>query len=370
MNNLKVVLIVFALLGCSSTPEFRSATSITQNDAAVISDLTAELEREHLAGTFDGMVLVANGQQTLFKSAYGYADRQQAQKNDPTCLYDMGSIAKTFTAAAVLQLVANNELKLTDTIADFYHNASDKLKPITITQLLGHTSGLDNFHNDSDFELMDKAEAERRILAMPLIATPGDKIAYSNAAYTLLAAIVENVSQQSFQRYVRENLLAPLNLRNTGFYKESQLHANKLARGYGGDDPGSTTFEKGLTWALIGAGGMVTSIDDLATWISALKSGRFLPVNAPNLVLTEANERWLLGSLAQTEINGETVIQMGGSTDYGYTALIQYVPSRDFFVVLLLNAHNDKYRNATHHQLSRKHILPILLGVNHPADFD
>ncbi|CUA83190.1 serine hydrolase domain-containing protein [Pseudidiomarina woesei] len=370
MNNLKVVLIVFALLGCSSTPEFRSATPITQNDAAVISDLTAELEREHLAGTFDGMVLVANGQQTLFKSAYGYADRQQAQKNDPTYLYDMGSIAKTFTAAAVLQLVANNELKLTDTIADFYHNASDELKAITITQLLGHTSGLDNFHNDSDFEFMDKAEAERRILAIPLIAAPGEKVAYSNAAYTLLAAIVEKVSEQSFQGYVHEHLLVPLNLRNTGFYKESQLHANKLARGYGGDDPGSTTFEKGLTWALIGAGGMVTSIDDLATWISALKSGRFLPVNAPNLVLTEANERWLLGSLAQTEINGETVIQMGGSTDYGYTALIQYVPSRDLFVVLLLNAHNDKYRNATHHQLSRKHILPILLGVNHPADFD
>jgi CubicO group peptidase (beta-lactamase class C family) len=75
---------------------------------------------------------------------------------------------------------------------------------ITIKQLLGHSSGLDNFHNDSDFELMDKAQAESRILAMPLIAKPGEKIAYSNAAYTLLAAIVEKTSGQPFQDYIQE----------------------------------------------------------------------------------------------------------------------------------------------------------------------
>src|SRR5690554_143143 len=90
MNNLKVVLVAFALMGCSSTPEFRSVTSITQNDSADIANLSAELEHEHLAGTFDGMVLVASGQQTLFKSAYGYANRQQVQKNNATYMYDMG----------------------------------------------------------------------------------------------------------------------------------------------------------------------------------------------------------------------------------------------------------------------------------------
>jgi len=84
---------------------------------------------------------------------------------------------------------------------------------------------------------------------------------------------------------------------------------------------------------------------------------------AENLALTEANERWLLGSLAQIEINGEAVIQMGGGTDYGYTALIQFVPNQELLVVLLLNAHNSKYSNATHHRLSRNHILPILQGV-------
>ena len=79
-------------------------------------------------------------------------------------------------------------------------------------------------------------------------------------------------------------------------------------------------------------------------------------------MLTPANERWLLGSLAQTVFNDEPVIQMGGSTDYGYTALIQYVPKYDLVIALLLNAHSAKYGNATHHKLSRNHMLPILLA--------
>lgn len=357
-----IFLIAIALSGCSGVPECRTVTPITRSDNNVISVLANELEREHLAGTFDGLVVVAEGDTVLLKSAYGCADREGSITNTTAAIFDMGSIAKTFTAAAVLQLAHNDKLKLSDTIADYYPMAPDALKPITIQQLLGHTSGLDNFHNDSDFELMDKAQAEDRILAMPPIAKPGEKIAYSNAGYTLLAAIVEKLSEQPFQTYIHDNLLTPLNLNNTGFYLDARIPVRKLAHGYGGDDQGSTTFEKGLTWALVGAGGMVTSIDDLVAWSKALKKGSIFPAESTNLIFTEANERWLLGSLAQTVINDEPIIQMGGSTDYGYTALIQFAPNRDLLIVLLLNAHGSRYGNATHHRLSRNHILPILLG--------
>src|SRR5690606_9749117 len=136
------------------------------------------------------------------------------------------SIAKTFTAAAVLQLAANESLQLTDTLGDFYPDAAESIRRITIEQLLTHVSGLDNFHNDSDFDVMDKSEAERRILAMPLIAKPGEQVAYSNAAYTLLAAIIEQVSGQSFQQYVYDNLLDPLKLSSTGFYQDPHIPAS------------------------------------------------------------------------------------------------------------------------------------------------
>lgn len=362
MYRMITILIVTALSGCSSAPECRTVTPLITTDNKMISTLADELQREHLAGTFDGLVLVAEGNTVLFKSAYGFADRKGSVNNSVATISDMGSIAKTFTAAAVLQLVQKKRLQLSDTIGNFYPAAPMESQSITIKQLLGHSSGLDNFHNESDFELMDKAQAERRILAMPLIAKPVEKIAYSNAAYTLLAAIVEKTSGQPFQDYIQDHLLTPLNLNNTGFYHDSRLSTQNMARGYGGNAPGKTTFEKGLTWALIGAGGMVTSIDDLATWSAALKHGTIFPAGTPNSILIEANERWLLGSLAQINVNGESIVQMGGSTDYGYTALIQFVPNRDLLIVLLLNAHDDKYKNATHHRLSRNHILPKLLG--------
>lgn len=359
-----IFLLALIISGCKGVPECRNVAPITQVSDEVITRLAGELQREHMAGTFDGLVLVAKGDTVLFKSAYGCADREGAVENSVTAVSDMGSIAKTFTAAAALQLAQNKSLKLSDTIGDFYPTAPDKVKPITIKQLLGHSSGLDNFHNNSDFELMDKAQAESKILSMPLIAKPGEKIAYSNAAYTLLAAIVEEASGQKFQEYVQDHLLMPLNLSNTGFYRDTQLSPSNLARGYGGDDQGNRTFDKGLTWALVGAGGMVTSIDDLVFWATALKDGRIFSSDTPNLIFAEANERWLLGSLAQIEVNGESIIQMGGSTDYGYTALIQFIPQRDLLIVLLLNAHDNKYKNATHHRLSREHILPILFGHN------
>ena len=362
MYRMTILLFILAFSGCSGVPDCRNVSPIIQLDDGIITSLADELQREHIAGTFDGLVLVAEGNTILLESAYGCADREGSVKNSAAAISDMGSIAKTFTAAAVLQLTQNGRLKLSDTIGDFYPTAPSEVKPVTITQLLGHSSGLDNFHNDSDFEFMDKAQAESRILSMPLIAEPGDTISYSNAAYTLLAAIVEKASDQPFQDYIHDNLLTPLKLSNTGFYQDTRISVSRMARGYGGEDQGGTTFEKGLTWALIGAGGMVTSIDDLVAWSVALKDGTIFPAETPNLALTEANERWLLGSLAQFEISGESIIQMGGSTDYGYTALIQFVPNRDLLIVLLLNAHDNKYKNATHHRLSRNHILPILLG--------
>ncbi|WP_336150671.1 serine hydrolase domain-containing protein, partial [Alteromonas mediterranea] len=357
MNRLAIFIFALALSSCSAGSDHRNVSSLIQSDKASMASLAYELQHEHNAGTFDGLVLVAQKDVVLFKSAYGYADREDSVRNSSAAIIDMGSIAKTFTAAAVLQLAQKEKLQLSDKIGDFYPTAPDEIKPITIAQLLGHSSGLDNFHNESDFELMDKAQAERRILEMPLIAKPGEKIAYSNAAYTLLAAIVEKVSDKPFQDYVHDNLLTPLNLKSTGFYQAQRVSFNNLARGYAGADQGRTTFEKGLTWALIGAGGMVTSIDDLAIWSAALKNGAMFPAGASNLAFSKANARWLLGSLAQVEISGESIIQMGGSTDYGYTALIQFVPlnKTGMFAVLWVGESNYLTGTLTH---GLRHFVP------------
>ncbi len=125
MRQIGLILITFAFIGCSSSPNVSSVTAITQSNSVVVTDLMHELEREHIAGTFDGMVLVVHERETLLEAAFGFADRQQMRKNDADVVYDMGSIAKTFTAAAVLQLAANNKIELTQTLVEFYPSNSN-----------------------------------------------------------------------------------------------------------------------------------------------------------------------------------------------------------------------------------------------------
>ncbi|MBN7820802.1 serine hydrolase domain-containing protein [Bowmanella yangjiangensis] len=359
------LVLLLTLAACSSPPSQESLARTprpfcpTPTEQAELLDQA--LTSEHSQGTFDGTVRIVQHQQLVFECGYGDADRALHKHNDVDSLSDMGSIAKTFTAAAVLQLHIEGRLPLTARLSEFYPEAPVDKRDISIEQLLAHQSGLDNFHNQSDFDPMNRDEAEKLILSMPLLSAPGGDITYSNAAYTLLAAIVERVSGIAFRDYVHQQLLAPLKLNSTGFYGDKNLDVERLAKGYGGQDSGQSTFAKPLTWALIGAGGMVSSVADLQRWFDALQGGGQLPAELTSLLFQPVNKKWTLGNWAISGSNGMSIWQMGGSNDYGYTALVQYVPERDLLVVLMFNAYSKKYANATHHRISRNVLLPLLI---------
>jgi CubicO group peptidase (beta-lactamase class C family) len=355
---------ILILLGCTNQQRPNQKVLESKVQLNSIKDLSLELSnqlsKEFKNGTFEGSVLITSNETELLNQSYGWADKAKNVKNSSRAISDMGSIAKTFTAVAVLQLIASGELKLTTTLGAIFPHAPIDKKQISIEQLLTHSSGLDNFHNESDFDVMSKDEAIHKILRMPLIAQPDKKIVYSNAAYTLLAAVIEHVTSQTFQSYVQQNLINPLSLKDTGFYQDLNITQEKLSKGYGGQDSGATTFAKGLTWALMGAGGMVTSREDLHRWLLALVESDLISKSTDHLVLTPGNDKWLLGSLRDFSSWGPDIVYMGGSTEYGYTSAIFYIKDYDVHIVMLLNAYGDKYENATHQQLAKKHVLPIL----------
>ncbi|WOH39117.1 serine hydrolase domain-containing protein [Thalassotalea fonticola] len=356
-----IFFLLFILIGCNSNKREDTPTHPFKNIQEVSKSLSQELLQEYQSGTFEGSVLITHRGSILLKESYGQADRNRNLKNTSTSISDMGSIAKSFTAAAILQLVARDKIKLDDTIGLFFSKVPIDKQHITIKQLLSHSSGMDNFHNDSDFDVMSKDEAIRIILTMPLIAAPNEKVAYSNAAYTLLAAIVEKRTNQSFLTYIEQNILTPLSLSSTGFYGDKRILNARLTRGYGGEDSGSTTFEKGLTWALTGAGGMVSSTEDLNLWFLALLDGELFPSGFNNLTLLTVNNKWKLGNLRHFKSWGADILYVGGSTAYGYTAAMLNLPEYDINIILMLNAYGDKYDNATHQKLNKNHIVPILL---------
>lgn len=320
------------------------------------------LERHHDAGAFSGGALVTRAGQTVLRRGYGCSDRQAGAAFTSASISDIGSVAKTFTAAAILQLDAQGRLALDAPLVRIYPDVPDAKRAMTIRQLLTHSSGLDDFHADTDFEPMTRAKAEQRILALDMRFAPGEGEAYSNAGYTLLAAIVERVTGNRFQDHLRQSLLAPAGLADTGWYGDDAIDRSRLARGYGGETPGMTTFERPITWALIGGGGMVSTVDDLQVWHAALSNDSLPGLTAPQIFQSDAGRRWSAGSWRNHVLQDTAVIEMGGSTDFGYTAKIQAIPSEDVLVVLLLNAYAGAQGTGIHHTLSNRVLLPAITG--------
>lgn len=341
---------------CQTPPQLQ-----TTPPDALGSSLDTLLTRHHDMSAFSGGAFVTQMDRTVLRRGYGCADRRTGTAFSPASISDIGSVAKTFTAAAILQLDAQGQLAIDDPLTRFYPDVPDDKRTITLRQLLTHSSGLDDFHADTDFEPMTRAQAEQRILALDLRFAPGDGEAYSNAGYTLLAAIVERVSGSRFQDRLRDSLLEPAGLADTGWYGDDAIDRARLAHGYGGDTAGRTTFERPLTWALIGGGGMVSTLDDLQAWHTALTDGRLLGVPAPRVFQSGEGRRWSLGSWRNHRLQDRAIVEMGGSTDFGYTAKIQAIPSEDVLVVLLLNAYSGPQGTGIHHTLSNRVLLPAIV---------
>jgi CubicO group peptidase (beta-lactamase class C family) len=228
---------------------------------------------------FSGAVLVAQDGNILLRGAYGMANENTPFT--PDTVVDAGSIAKQFTAAAVLRLQSEGLLQVSDTLSTLFTNVPDDKAEITLEHLLTHSSGLTE-HSDGDLVPLSRDEALARILALDLAFTPGTRYEYSNAGFTLLAIIIEKISGQPFTEYLHERLFQPAGLTSTGFYGEAQWTDRVVANGYfNGEDQGSPATWPGPYWGLLGNGGVLTTVDDLYRWWNALRRGE---VMSPDVV--------------------------------------------------------------------------------------
>lgn len=185
------------------------------------------------------MVLVARGATVLLARAYR---PRNARRPKAGSSFNVASITKSFTAAAILRLSADHRLSLADSIQRFFPDASPDKRAITIQQLLTHTSGLPGNYTGAGITQRDSAV--RAILAKPLAAPPGTRYEYQDDDYELLAAIIEVVSRRSWESYLERFIFRPAGLRHTGFQ--------------GGD------------WGHRGANGLTSTARDLLRWVRAL----------------------------------------------------------------------------------------------------
>ena len=226
-----------------------------------------------------------------FVKSYGHLDCARTTPMRADALVDSGSITKAFTYAAIYKLVEEGRLKLDDRIGELFANVPDDKKGITVSQLLDGQSGFADFVGPDgsvptadtevilhDYVPLTKQQLLRSAFASPLQYAPGAKEEYSNLAYQLLAAIIEQASGRSYEEYVRERILLPAGMRSTGYVLpdyRSRIFAQQCKGNEAWGDPVTKgLWKNGVSWNLIGAGGMMTTLDDLRRWTDASVNGK------------------------------------------------------------------------------------------------
>jgi len=262
------------------------------DDGAFAAAARSYLEEEAGADRFSGVVLVARGSRVVLNEAYGLADRDKKIPNQKDTKFNLGSINKNFTRAAVLQLARRNLLALDDPIGKFlpdYPNAQAAEK-VTIRQLLNMTSGIGDFFGDRyDAAPKEKILTLRDYLPLfadkPLEFEPGTSNRYSNGGYIVLGLIIEKAAKADYYAYVRENIFKPCGMTDTDSYPRAAETPN-LARGYtrqgeAADSPRVLNFAT-LPGRGSSAGGGYSTAPDLLKYVLAVAAGKIYLPDAAN----------------------------------------------------------------------------------------
>jgi len=329
--NGRMLMVAIAALALSACEKSKAPVSMSDELARDVRQRFDEAAQDG----FSGVALVVVGSETLLERGYGLADREAETPNALGTAFDFGSVMKDLTAAAIFKLEAEGALATSDTLADIFEDVPEDKAQITILQLVQHSAGLDEYHDtDGDFEAMTRVEAREHIFAQELLFEPGSDEAYSNSGYTLLADVIETTTEQDFTDYVRAELLAPAGLTKSGFYGDEVWDDVDTAIGYDAE-----TFEDNdpatwpLTWALVGNGGLVATVPDVARWLVAVRDGSVLNESA-----FEAYQREYLEPSA-LELDGKVVYAFAGAGDYGLGGVAVDCPELDTRFVIATNTY-------------------------------
>lgn len=267
---------------------------------------------------FRGVVLVAVGDSVVLRRAYGRGLGVASP-------FWIGSITKSFTAAAILLLARDRVLSLDDSVARFFPDARADERGIRVRQLLTHTAGL--AQEGAAFGVGDRDAAARAILAAPLAYRPGSGYRYGDDDYALLAVIIERVTGGPWATAIRRRVLEDAELRHTSFW------CDETSRGAGAPCAGH-----GADYGHRGANGMSSTADDLLRWSRWLATARALaPVETPQVdVRREGALDVAYGFGARLYVRDGRVIEAfhSGSSDDGHTSVVRRLASGETIVVL------------------------------------
>jgi CubicO group peptidase (beta-lactamase class C family) len=316
--------------------------------AALADDLGGKIDeavQRETGGGFWGAILVARGGETLLAKGYGFADYADTP-NTPRTLFEIASASKQFTAAAILRLEQDGKLDTSDPITKFFPDVPEDKRGITVHQLLTHTSGISPRVGVPYASTLDRPAWLKTVLKPALDSKPGTKFAYSNVGYALLAAIVEVVSKQPFEKYLEKAIFGPAGLADTGFIRDPDLLRSGRAASRLADGPKTwTAVDWFWGWGYRGMGGVVTTVLDLEKWDRALRGEKVLGKAAKEKLVTPALANYACGWMVQATPRGTTKAHHGGGV-MGFGCYIVRFLDEDALIVILSNGKTNVHEIA------------------------
>ncbi len=327
-----------------------TALMVGLNKPAHTDSIDDYLKAQKTAGHIPGLSIAVVQDGKVVK-AQGYGLSNPAKKTPATAdtVYQIGSLTKQFTAAAILTLAQQGKVGIDNPVSTYVEGIPAAWKPITVRELLNQTSGICSY-TDALGDSQDGAAKDytvSRIIALantkPLGFTPGSQYAYSNTNYYLLGLVIEKVSGKSYADYMRLTFFGPLGMTQTRMYRPG-LVLPTLAVGSLWDGTAVHVNTSVLSPALMfSAGGIVSTVTDLAKWDAALDGDALLNADSKRLLWTPP----VLASGAATEYAGgwfvssvksHKLIWHNGATSMGFTGAIFKFPADKLTLIVLTNS--------------------------------
>ena len=334
---------------------YSAVTASAQVSSTQIDAIFASLKSSNTPGA---AVLVVRNGRPVFRRGYGVTDLRTLRPIDAKTNFRLASFTKQFTAMCIMLLARDGKLHYDDHLTDFFPEFPAYGKSITVRNLLNHTSGLEDYG-----ELLMKQYPDTPPEKVPQILdagvlklleqqtsgkfAPGTKWEYSNSGYAVLAMIVEKVSGRPFGQFLHERIFVPLKMKTTLAYEKGKNEVPHRAYGHSKNDGAWRETDQSPTSAVLGDGGIYSSLDDLAKWDRALRDHTLLseaemrpaltpvqPTDAPSKLDDRAVSYgfgWFLDPY-----QGHKRMSHDGGT-IGFRTTIQRFPDDKLTVIVLAN---------------------------------
>ena len=331
--------------GCVSSA---TATGRHAQLARAVERLVDETVAKPLADRrFAGVVFIKQDGRPLVRKAYGFADHEQRILHTPSTRFMVMSVSKQFTAALIARLVVKGRLRFDDKAGAYLDDWPPVWGDVTIAHLLAHSSGL---HIDTTYAWLVKHHPEYwpepgvtppAYQPRPLETPPGTTYNYANVGYTLLSMIAARAGGLPFDELMRREVFGPLALRNTQPERDGRVPGR--ARGYARTDSGLALSEQ-RTIDIVGAGDLVSTVDDLAKFDAAFDDDRFLPA-AVRAEMLSSHVQGRSGGLGYGWFirisDGGRLTQYHNGGGAGFRAFNYRLPNERLTIVVLSNVYQD-----------------------------